>query len=413
MTKLGFPHKTIKSTHLISFYEHSWLEENKLNNVNSLFELSLFQNSIKNSRPFDNVFIYKNTNEGILNFGNYWNTDDLIFHQSRYSQLISFISTSDITSRINKDPLMWARTFGGVYFYNDIDEIYKLQSTKTSELLINSLVKQDGGLWSTDITDDISEKLTQGFEKTTIFNKVKSNLSSNFKFKNLETYDAWNWFSLSRIKLFFEDNIKNLIINIKDSKIEFIRDSYCKITKEIENNSVLLINQLDNSDFLSPQLIFDTQFKTKSFSIASLKTSLKLFTDKIEKRRDDFYDYYKSGYKYEQKIYIPFELDSSQNENLSILSDKFKDKDDKFLNEEEQRLLENLETISKKIPHPISFFIKSFFLSTLLVMMVFNLLLNFINGETYSLILFYSFLTVLFVIPFVLNWNKYKMKLVG
>lgn len=408
LINIGLSGRSFKKTYLINFWEHAWSNEDYDKNMNTLYELSLFQNLNAGSRPYDLVFIYKNTNEGIGNIGKYWETDDQNYHASRTIQLVSYLSTAGANSVVTQDIEKWCRAFGGLLIYNDADKIYKIQAQGVSKTLLTSLISEEKGLWGVDYGKIKLEQSTVDLNASKIFQDITAKINVPENVELFNSADAWDWFSVKKLKAFFEDTIKMILFKTKESKTSFILESYKQLKDKIDTNLDKMKVETGKSGIPSPQQIFNDYFHTKPFSIASLKTAIIDLIKHIDKKRQEHHDLYKSGYSIHNQAFMPFALTDNSRKEFEFIMDQFRAQDVSKINEEEKKLLESIEKKSSEIPHPISLLFKTFFFSTIIAMFSFIPLKNLLNGNLTEQTITYTSVTVLFLIPFYFAWNKYR-----
>jgi len=408
LINIGLSGRSFKKSYLINFWEHAWSTEDYDKNMNSLYELSLFQNLNVGTRPYDLVFIYKNTNEGISNFGKYWETGDQNYHASRTIQLVSYLSTSGTNSVITQDIEKWCRAFGGLLIYSDAEKIYKMQAQGVFKILLSSLKSEEKGLWSIDYGKIKLEQVTEGLNASKIFLEISSKVNAVENIEPFNSADAWDWFSVKRLKAFFEDTIKMILFKTKESKISFILESYKQVKDKVDANLEKVKVETGKTGIPTPQQIFNDYFRTKPFSIASLKAAITDLITHIENKRQQHMALYESGYANQGQVFMPFALADSARKEFDYTLEQFRNQDESKSNEEEKKLIELIEKKSAEIPHPISLLIKTFFLSTIIVMLTFIPLKIVLEEDVLGQIITYSSLTILFVLPFYFIWNKYK-----
>jgi hypothetical protein len=408
LVNVGLSARTYKKSYLINFWEHAWSNDDYDKNMNALYELTLFQNLNAVSRPYDLVLIYKNTNEGISNIGKYWETNDQNYHSSRIIQLVSFLSTAGTNSIVTKNIEQWCRAFGGLLIYSDAEKIYKIQAHEVSNMLLNHLKHEEKGLWGIDFGKIKLEQTIENINATKIFQEISAKVSV---IDNIETYNitgAWHWFSLEKLKTFFEDFLKMNLFKTKESKISFIFKSYKEVKDRIEVNLEKTKLNTGKSGIPSPQQIFNDYFQAKPFSVASLKVAVIDLISQIDKKRKDHQNLFKMGYSIDGKVFMPFSLDSDSCKEFDYISEQFGNHEDSRLNEEEAKILDSIEKKSAEIPHPVALLFKTFFLSTLILMFTFIPLKILLKEDAIGQIITYLSLTTLFITPFYLVWRKYK-----
>lgn len=408
LVDIGLTANYFKNNYLIGFWEHSWSNIDYENNLNALYELSLFQNSIPLNRPFDMAFFYKNTNEGISNFGKYWESNDENFHASRCVHLILHLSTAKANSTINKDIERWCRSFGGLLIYNDSENIYEIQSSLTLKALLSALSKEEKGNWAIDYSKNKLDQVTAGFDSKNIFQEITSKSNTAETTEAPDFQDAWNWFSLNKLKFFFENILSYLLFNLKLNKIKFIEKTYKSLKDNIDNNLNNVLSESGSNKIISPEQIFDDYFKNKPFSMGALRSGVKDLMSIIESKRDELTRFYFSGYEIDGNIFLPFGLDENSKKEFDAISLQFKEQDDLKIIESEIQILDSFEKSSSLIPHPVSLLLKTFALSTVLVMLAFIPLKNLFDTTFVGYFSFYSILTILFIVPFIWFWNKYN-----
>jgi hypothetical protein len=408
LTDIGLPANSFKKSYLISFWEHSWSNTDYEKNIFGLYELSLFQNSTPiSSRPFDSVFFYKNTNEGIGTFGNYYETNDVNFHSSSIFQLISYLSIAKKDSLVKDDLEKWARSFGGLLIYNDTEQINKINAEKISKLIFESIVKKDQGIWSIDYHTKKLDSHTNDLDCSKIFQNVTSTVSSTQEVEPLNFQNAWDWFGLEKLKEFFEKYISGVVFKTKEIKLNFVKKSYKEIKNKIDENLRKMQSEPDSLGISSPKQIFNSYFKHKPFSIESLRVGLGELINLIEAKRNGLLNFYSNGFKINDSAFFPFGLDEKSKIELDVLIQEFNGRDDFALIEAEKKTLNSINEACSTLPHPLSILSKNFILGTLLVMMAYVPVMSFLDSSFLVKILGYSMLSLLFIFPAVLGWYKY------
>jgi hypothetical protein len=407
LVDIGLPANSFKNSFLISFWEHSWSNSDYEKSAFGLYELSLYQNSIPIHRPFDSVYFYKNTNEGLNSYGKYYETNDIVFHSSRILQLISYLSIASQSSSVNDNVEKWARSFGGLLIYNDTEQIYKINAEKISAIIFDSILKKEQGSWAIDFYSNKLESHTNDFDCTKIFHKITASAYSTQDVIPLNYQNAWDWFSLKNLKLFFEDFIGGILFKTKQVKLSFVEKSYKEVKDKIDENLRKIKSQPDALGIASPQSIFNSYFKQKPYSIAALRLGLGELIKLVQEKRNGLLNFYNAGYKINEEVFFPFGLDEESKKELDVLIHDFNGRDDLALIESEKAALNSINEVSASLPHPISILSKNFILGTLFVMMAYVPLMSLFDSLL-GKVIGYSILSLLFILPTVLGWYKYR-----
>lgn len=407
LVDIGLPANSFKNSFLISFWEHSWSNSDYEKYAFGLYELSLYQNSIPIYRPFDSVYFYKNTNEGLNSYGKYYETTDTVFHASRILHLISYLSIASQGSSLKDNVEKWAKSFGGLLIYNDSEQIYKINAQKLSALIFDSILKKEQGAWAIDFYSNKLESHTNDFDCTKIFQKITATAYSTQDVTPLNFQNAWDWFSLKNLKLFFEDFIYGILFRTKQVKLSFVEKSYKEVKDKIDDNLRKMQSEPDALGIASPQSIFNSYFKQKPFSIEALRLGLGELIRLIQEKRNGLLHLYNSGFKIKEDVFFPFGLDEESKKELDVLIHDFNGKSDLALIESEKAVLNSINEDSASLPHPTSILSKNFILGTILAMMAYVPLMSFFDSIL-GKVIGYSILSLLFIFPMVLGWYNYR-----
>ena len=414
LIKIGLPSSCYKKSYMVSFWEHAWSNKEYEKNIFGLFELTLLQNTTPLTRPFDNVFFYKNSNEGKSKYGKYYDTNDAKFHASRCLQMISYLSIFNSDSCINKNSEQWARSFGGLILFNDSGRIYQLNAENISSLIFDSIQNNENNVWSIDYYQNQLDNYTKHFECVNIFREITLNSTVDQKTEAIHYENAWDWFNLKKLQLFFGEIIKSLLFKTKEIKLTIIQESFKTIRNKVDENLKKMDSNPNHLVISSPEQIFDSYFKQKPFSIAALKIGMDELVKIVEKKRSGLFSFYSSGFKINEDIFYPFGVDEKSKKELEFITVEFQKNGDFKLIEDEKTALISLEKAASSIPHPVSLILKSFILGTLLALLVFIPLTMVINHDAsfYEGVIFYSILSLLFSSPFLINFLSYRNALV-
>jgi len=390
-------------TYLISFWEHAWNNTEVESKTSALLELTLFQNAGSLARPFDLVFVYKNTNEGILNYGKYWQGDDVAFHQSRSLQLISYLSSVGTDTMLNEDNVIWSRSCGGLLIYYDIENVYEIKSKRIADVLLSSFIESDHIKWSLSEKSKISDSLKL-LSVSNLFTSLSANHNNQATATHLDTRDAWNWFSLKKLSSFFETILSSIVFFAKSARINFQKAEYSRYRKKIDENFKKLLSGTQIPD---PEVIFDKIFSDQLFSLKAYEKAVKEMIDAVIALKSDHMDRYRAGYGFGQGSFIAFPMDDTVKKEYEFIESSFRNVDDLKLNEEEQNYFAKLKYEAERVPHPAALLFKTFALSTVVVMLAFIPLTTLLGAGSLNLALTYLILLFLFALPFYFSWNHY------
>jgi hypothetical protein len=413
LNQINLPANTEFSCNLISYWDFSWNKSIELNKSNNLYALNFFQNiKSRQKRPFDFVFVCKDVNTGLQNFEyrhtdndeNYFNTKliALIFHVSNKNQKII---------RKKLDPNKWCVSFGATIIHFNPQTFYSNSAKELADQLVKELINSDNDPWDVEYNETIDSKL-----KSIEFNEVFKNITfrevdknpirekNSFFIPDLST--LWDWFKLRNLKYFFQEHtIPEILYKLKQSKVDFLFDSYNAIRTDIDVNYQKLINFKENN-IKSPEVLFEEFFQHKPFSLQAYRKGLLLLLDEMQVRKQHNLDKYQKNYPNPDSQYCPTTMNPDVEIEYKKIVEEFNNKDTLVIEEKTKNQLLKLKEKAETIPHPISFLFKTTFLSSVIILLAYIPLRNLIENNW----ILYSTLSFLFVIPFLLNWNTYEKK---
>lgn len=404
LLNIGLGAKYYLKTYLISFWEHAWDSAEVESKTTALLELTLLQNAGSLGRPFDLVFVYKNTNEGILNYGKYWQGNDVEFHQSRSLQLISYLSSVGAKTLLNEDNGNWSRSCGGLLIYYDIDKVYSMKSKRIADVLFNSFISSNHSKWALSDKTKISDFL-KDLSVSNLFKTLSAYNPDQATATHFDTRDAWNWFSLKKLATFFETILSSFVVYAKSARIKFQKTEYAFFRKKIDESYKKLLSDTEIPD---PEIVFDRIFSDQLFSLRAYEQGVREMIDDVTALKSENVDRYRAGYGFGKGSFVAFPMDEVVKKKYDFIESNFRTVDDLKLNAEEQNYFAKLKDEAERVPHPAALLFKTFSLSTLIVMLAFIPLTNLLGNETLQVIISYSILTLLFVLPFYFSWTNYS-----
>jgi hypothetical protein len=407
-TFLSIIPKNAVNCYLISFWENAWETELVKDNVNALYELNLFQSipDIK-VRPFDFVFFYKDFNGGIKQLGyNYIPKKDpkKHYHNSKVVSLIFALASENITSQLEVNHERWSLSFGCHLFYINIDELYSKASLEILNKLKDEIFRLDSKPWNVNFDEPISEKIKNlNFDE--IYKSIcfKEAVTNDISFYELNTSKFWNWFSVLKINLFFNEDIRKILFSLKTSRKDFLDKNY-KNNKEVINENFEKLIDYNQSKILTPIEIFDGYFKNKKFSLEALRKevinlseTIVEFSENSSNTSNTSNTRFFSLNKESEAIYSDFEntLGGENDINLN-------------LNDYVNNHLLKIKHEAENVPHPYSLVFKSIILGTILSLILYIPINNFISDNPFVLIILSS---LVFLLPMYLNWGKIDKKM--
>ena len=399
------------SCHLISYWESSWSKDDEKIKVNYLYLLNLYQNipDIK-KRPFDYVFIFKDINSGIEKYEYRFraNSSNEYFN-SKISALIYHISNvNQELIRKNNNLDKWCISFGSSVIYLDSESLYFKTAKELTDLLLNDLVSNENKPWEIQEDKPLIEKI-KGLEFLEVFNSIKylssKDVSSEKSFFTPELASLWDWFGLSKLKDFFTKYIVKILLLLKQSKVEYLFDNYNLMRSEVDYNYTKLI-EFKNINIKTPQIIFEEYFELKPFSFQAYRKGIENLISLIDSHKKQNLEEFKSLYSNTSKGgYIPCSMNSEVSSKYQEISKEMNDKDGLLLNETVDNQILKIKEQTENIPHPLSLILKTSFMSTILVLLSYIPLMNALSDKS---LLVYSLLSVIFLIPYIIIWQKFK-----
>ena len=396
------------SVYLSSYWSLAWDNNDYNDNMDSLFELVLFQNSTVSKRPFEKVFIFKNTNEG-GEYGRFWR-DEEIFNLivSREIQLILTLSLLDETSVIlksdSRDTGDWARSFGGFVIFNDVDKVYAKEAKKVSKTLSTYFLNEKDKKWEIDYNIDLVENARE-LDCDQIISEITLNTENKIQFERFDSTKAWGWFNLKELKKFFDTKLFRILLETKEEKINFVKKSYSEVRSTINENLSSILS--DNGRVATPQDIFNSYFKHKPFSVPALQDGIDEFNDLVREKRRLNKSNYDNGYNFE-----PFGIAEESQDDFELMKENFKGTDDFKLNQEEKKLFALLKLKSENLAHPLALIIRTTVISTLCLMLCYMPLTYVFPYNLVGTLLTFFVLSIICCVPFALMWRKYRKELV-
>jgi hypothetical protein len=126
--------------------------------------------------------------------------------------------------------------------------------------------------------------------------------------------------------------------------------------------------------------------------------------DIVERRRLESKDAFDKGYLDPEVPYSPCSMSPSVLVKYNDFINEYKDKPDfLYSNLAENQVLE-LKEKAESIPHPVSLLLKTFVLSSIIVLFTYIPLSNLLENDVFALVGSFS----LFILPFVFMWKYFK-----
>ena len=405
LNQIGLGPSSAINCYLCSYWDNTWTFEEKEAKINNLYTLNLFQNiPVVTRRPFDFVYIFKDINAG-LGQNEYRNRkSNLEYFDTKITALIFHISCIEHNKQIDS---IWCGSFGASHIYFNAEELYLKSAKEIANLIVRELINKENEPWELQQNQTLIEKL-KSLEFSAVFNSLKfTNTTSQFG-KSTEFYkqdfsSLWDWFSIASLKAFFNDSLSEILFKLKSGKVDYLFNEYNLMRTDVDKNFNVLVNE-ELSKLNTPRLIFDDYFKHKPFSFLSYRKGILELIDIVEKRRLENKEAFDKGYLDPEMPYSPCSMSPAVSVKYNHFITEYKDKPDfLYSNVAENQVLE-LKEKAQSIPHPISLLLKTFVLSSIIVLLAYIPLNNLLENNVYALL--GSF--ILFILPFVFMWKHFK-----
>ena len=411
--QIGLPPNSSLSCNLISYWDSSWSKEEESGKINNLYSLNLIQNipDIK-KRPFDFVYIFKDINSGIELFEYRNRNATKGYFNSKICALICHISNINQELIKKNDNLnRWCLSFGASLIYLDTETLYHKTAKELTNLVLTELISQENKPWEIAEDKPLNEKI-KSLEFIEVFNSIKFQSSpqnnSNNSFYNIDLSVIWDWVGLSKLKNFFQNTLSQILFKFKESKVDYLFDTYNDMRSEIECNYLKVIDY-KNSNIKTPQIIFEEYFSFKPFSFQTYRLGIDNLIKQVETQKKENAENHKRFYSNSagEEGYCPCSMNPEVKQKYLEICNELNNKEGLLLNEKVENLLLKIKEKAENIPHPVSLLLKMFFLSTVIVLLSYIPLLNLFTNKQW---LVYSLLGLLFIMPFGLMWNNFKNK---
>jgi hypothetical protein len=411
--QIGLPPNSSLSCYLISYWDSSWTKEVESEKTNNLYSLNLIQNipDIKR-RPFDFVCIFKDINSGIEQFEYRNRNSNTEYFNSKICALIYHISNANQELvKKNNNINRWCISIGASLIYLDTETLYNRTAKELSNLLVNELISTENNPWEIVEDKPLQEKIKY-LDFFEVFNFIKfqniKNSSSKKTFYILDLSSIWDWFGLSKLAFFFTKDIRELLLKLKENKVNFLFETYNEMRSQVERNFYQLIDFKSNN-IKTPDLIFDEYFQSKPFSFQAYRIGLEGLVKLIHKQKEQNEKNYKEFYpdlsSLDKSCYNPCNMNPEVSKKFIEISSELNNKEGLVLDEKVLNQHLKIKERAENIPHPLTLLLKTSFLGTIIVLLSYIPLLHLFPNKSWIV---YFILVILFIIPFVLIWNKFK-----
>lgn len=403
------------SCNLISYWDFFWSKTDEEERINSLYALNFYQNinSIQR-RPFNFAFIFKDINSGLESY-EYRHQDNRIeYFDTKIISLIFFISNENQTLIKSLNTEKWCVSFGANFTYFDASVFYAQTSKELSNLILKDLISEELEPWHLVEDKPLKEK-TDPLQVNNVFNSIKfqnaQSSTSTKSFHYLDFTPLWDWFGLTRLKKFFNDELSQMLFLLKKGKVDFLFENYNEMRSMVEINYRKFID-FKNNNIKTPDSIFEEYYQLKPFSFQVYRVGLEKLNKQIDDLKKDNLTSFNKLYPDSKtsEPYNPCSMNPEVSKIYKEFSEELNDKDGLTLQTTVENQLLKIKEKSENIPHPLSLLVKTVFMSTILVLMAYIPLTKVFNKELW---LVYIVLSVLFIVPFAFTWNRFKSSVRG
>jgi hypothetical protein len=399
----------------VIFSKNDWDEKETEANKRFLFELNLLQGiPIGPMKPFDAILFFKDINT-IGNFGGFLNK---VQHGAKLAQLILHLSLKNTKVLSNKVDYNYA-TFGGATLYFDSDELIENKGKEVANIILSKIKSSnDGSLFilSDSDTNDYINSLVNDLSPTTIFKSLGA-VTNPYEYQSNERKgDPHSWFELSRLKTFFLEDIKYFLRSLLQRRSTFMTTVFINLKKDLKVRTEKQLEYIKNLK-KDPALLASTVFKEKSTSISGLRKLIEKYKLLLQKNIDLAKELHKNNFTIdengEKKEYEPFPIVGKckkyYDEFVLDLDEKSAIECDDKEKIRRSELLKKLENL----PHPLSYFIRSIILGSLLIMLFFIPINNYLEGNDFRDIILIIILSFVFTLPIFAMYLAYNSKVNG
>jgi hypothetical protein len=404
--------RTEFACNLISYWDFFWSKTEEEKRLNNLYALNFFQNiNSLQRRPFNFAFIFKDINPGLESFEyrHQVNNNNREYFDSKITSLIFFISNENqsIIKKLNTNK--WCVSFGSCFTYFDASVFYSQTSKELSNLILKDLISEELEPWH--LIEDVPLKETlHPLEVYNVFNSIKyqnaqgTALTKSFYFPDLTP--LWDWFGLTRLKKFFNDELSQMLFLLKKGKVEFLFEGYNEMRSTIEINYRKFI-VFKNNSIKTPDIIFEKYYQLKPFSFQAYRVGLEKLNKQIEDLKEENLTNFKKLYPDSKtsEPYNPCSMNPEVSKIYKDFSEELNAKDGLTLQTTVENKLLKIKERSENITHPFSLLVKTVFISTLLILLAYIPLTRVLDDQIW---LAYFLMIILFVFPFAFNWNRFK-----
>ena len=395
------------------FTENDWKKEKKAEFSKFLFELNLLQSiPIGPAKPYNNVLFFKDINT-IGPYGMILSPNQYV---SKLSQIILHLSLAN-TNLLPKSPGYNYSTVGGCTLYFDSEELNDHVAILTADTIISKLKKETESEYWNISDNQINKYLDENLDELKPQSVFKSLAAATKSFSYTNTArkgDPNAWFNLTRLKTFFTEDVKTFITSLLYRRSVFMSTIYLNITKDVKENAkkhLEVIKQMSANPTSLMKLIFEQNL----ISIYSLRKSLEKYKKNIEQKQLDLKTFYQSNFIIDEngkkKGFEPFPVVGKCKEYYDEFILELDANTAEAYNEKEKKIRGLLSEKLETIPHPLSYFLRSTILSTLLVLLLYIPLNNLFNNSTFQLLIVTSILSIVFISPILLMWISYNNKI--
>jgi hypothetical protein len=365
-------------------------------------------------KPFDAILFFKDINT-IGNFGGFLNK---VQHGAKLAQLILHLSLKNTKVLSNKVDYNYA-TFGGATLYFDSDELIENKGKEVANIILSKIKSSnDGSLFilSDSDTNDYINSLVNDLSPTTIFKSLGA-VTNPYEYQSNERKgDPHSWFELSRLKTFFLEDIKYFLRSLLQRRSTFMTTVFINLKKDLKVRTEKQLEYIKNLK-KDPALLASTVFKEKSTSISGLRKLIEKYKLLLQKNIDLAKELHKNNFTIdengEKKEYEPFPIVGKckkyYDEFVLDLDEKSAIECDDKEKIRRSELLKKLENL----PHPLSYFIRSIILGSLLIMLFFIPINNYLEGNDFRDIILIIILSFVFTLPIFAMYLAYNSKVNG
>jgi hypothetical protein len=395
------------------FTEDDWKKEDKSKFSKFLFELNLLQSiPIGPAKPYNAVLFFKDINT-IGPYGMILSPNQYV---SKLSQIILHLGLAN-TDVLPKSPGYNYCTVGGCMLYFDSEELNDHVAILTADTIISKLKNEtESEYWNISdkqINKYLDENLNE-LKPQSVFKSLAA-ATKSFSYTNTARKGDPNaWFNLTRLKTFFTEDVKTFITSLLYRRSVFMSTIYLNITKDVKENAkkhLEVIKQMSANPTSLMKLIFEQNL----ISIYSLRKSLEKYKKNIEQKQLDLKTFYQSNFIIDEngkkKEFEPFPVVGKCKEYYDEFILELDANTAEAYNEKEKKIRGLLSEKLETIPHPLSYFLRSTILSTLLVLLLYIPLNNLFNNSTFQLLIVTSILSIVFISPILLMWISYNNKI--